>query len=84
MIMIPRIHGQASLVVSKSIILFVRYNEFPKIIKTFSIFWSLIFQNPVLNDGPYKGGPYKMIMHIVLLHLNECLMTSFKTQDIEC
>ena len=50
--------------------------NFPMIIKTIYIFWSLVFQNPVLTIrptddpyileglvlGPYKGGPYKMIL----------------------
>ena len=75
---IPSFHGyeKSSLVVSKSIILCERDNhsKFLMSIKTMSIFWSLIFPKPVLVVlklwkvqyilGPYKGGPYKMIMRV--------------------
>jgi hypothetical protein len=47
-IKISSIHGQASLVVSKSIILCIEYSKFSEDYKTISIFWSLIFQNPVV------------------------------------
>ena len=85
-IWIPSIHGQANLVVSKSMILCVRYSEFPKIIKTISVFWSLIFQNPVLgllqddiacipwSKSTGSERKKKLFLHETLIHMIHSFM----------
>ena len=80
---IPSIHGyeKTSLVVSKSIILCVRYNDlkFLMSIKTMSIFWSLNygrFSTYIL--GPYKGSPYKMIMCVFQPIITSALSLALK------
>ena len=68
---IPSIYGyeKSSLVVSKSIILCVRYSDskFLMSIKTISIFWSLIFPNPVLMVLKLWNVQYLVLIKLALI-----------------
>ena len=67
---IPSIHGyeKSSLVVSKLLILRVRYSDrkFLMSIKTISIFWSLTFPNPVLMVLKLCKVQYLVLIKVLL------------------